>query len=251
MDGNLKNGLLAAIDIGNSTVKCGFYQGRRLMGVIQQPTEKARIRLRLPGPVDQLRRVGIASVVPEATVSIMRQLSSLPVELITVRKCNVKLRVKNPARVGVDRVLNIKAAYQRAGRSCLVIDIGTAVTIDLCSDSGEFLGGVIMPGPKLWAGSLARTALLPEVIDIAAGAIPGKETREAIQAGLFWGTIGGIEKIVGRMRQSHSGEAIYLTGGAASFFRKRFSFPCSYCPYLVLEGIVQVLRENERENTAS
>jgi len=233
------------VDIGNSRVKYGLYSGQCLLQVSYRNTGKVSERITLPRGGRKITKIGLASVVPQATRKVLQQLSTFPVQVIKPEDCLVPLLVSNPEKVGVDRVLNVKAAYSEAGKECLVVDIGTAVTVDVCSRKGEFIGGVILPGPSLWLKSLTSTALLPPVRIQTRVKLPGKDTVQAIRAGLTYGLAGAIEKVVLSLLKKFSGSTVFLTGGGAVLFQSCLSFPYVYRPHLSLEGIRQVLEETE------
>ena len=108
----------------------------------------------------------------------------------------VQVKTQEPARTGIDRVLNVAAAYEQLGKACCVVDIGTAVTVDLCDEQGHFLGGVIAPGPHLQAKSLHEAAPHLPIVDPTPieGAF-GRNTDEAIRGGIVLGIRGLIRQV--------------------------------------------------------
>lgn len=128
--------------------------------------------------------------------------------------------VAEPERVGIDRLAAAAAACQlkAASRGCVVIDCGTAASVDVISADGRFLGGAILPGPALMARSLADgTSLLPEVAALGEAPppdMPGRSTNEAIAAGIGFGIRGGVARLVAEARRAVGGDAeVFLTGG--------------------------------------
>src|SRR5206468_12870177 len=96
-----------------------------------------------------------------------------------------------PKQIGVDRILNIAAAYEQIGKACVVVDAGTAITIDCCNDNGDFLGGAIAPGAKTWLNALhEHTAKLPVVIAKPPTGSYGKSTEQAMLHGVYHGIRG-------------------------------------------------------------
>ncbi len=147
-----------------------------------------------------------------------------------------------PERVGIDRLAAAVAASRlgQAGRGCVVVDCGTAASVDLVAD-GRFLGGAILPGPALMARSLADgTSLLPEVAALGEQPpppLPGRVTAEAIAAGIGFGIRGAIVRLVEEARQSLGGEAdLFLTGGWRGAVRGELPGVVE-SPDLVLSGI--------------
>ncbi len=152
------------------------------------------------------------------------------------------LRVDVPERVGIDRVCAAAAARAaRPGSPVVVVDCGTATTVDLVSAAGEFLGGAILPGPTLLARALAEgTSRLPEVaaLDTAPPPpLPGRSTQQAIAAGIGWGMRGAVARLVSEARAALGGPAdVVLTGGSAGIVRDALPGAIEM-PDLVLAGI--------------
>lgn len=151
----------------------------------------------------------------------------------------LRLAVRRPSEVGADRVLNALAARSRHGAPCVVVDFGTATTFDCVSRRGDYLGGAILPGPGLAAKALRLyTAKLPEVPVAPTRRVIGKDTVECIQAGLYWGYLGTIERVLSmtlaEMRAARA--KVVLTGGLAPLFARHFPKAVSE-PDLTLEGL--------------
>jgi type III pantothenate kinase len=123
----------------------------------------------------------------------------------------------NPHEVGADRLVNAVAAYDRVGDTCIVVDFGTAITYDVVSAAGEYLGGIITPGAEISIDALyERAAKLPKVELVEPRALIGKSTVEAIRSGIAYGYAGQVEGIVRRLRAELGADAkVILTGGLA------------------------------------
>ena len=148
-----------------------------------------------------------------------------------------------PHKVGIDRLAAAAAAclVKSAGRSAIIVDCGTAATVDMLSAEGEFLGGAILPGPALLAKALAEgTSRLPEVLSLEHGSpppMPGRSTQSAIAAGIGWGMQGAIIKLVLEAQRAFHGEAeVILTGGWRGAVRDVLPGAIDL-PDLVLTGI--------------
>jgi len=157
----------------------------------------------------------------------------------------LEVSLAEPHRVGIDRLAAAAAAglIRRPGRGTIIVDCGTAATVDLLSPAGAFLGGAIMPGPALMARALAEgTSRLPEVaaMEHALGAtpvMPGRSTQDAIVAGIGWGIRGAIARLVEEARGALGGEAdVILTGGWRSIVMNDLPGAIDM-PELVLAGI--------------
>jgi type III pantothenate kinase len=152
--------------------------------------------------------------------------------------------VDEPDKVGIDRLLNAVAAKIGATRfdSIIIIDAGSAVTVDLLDNSGAFRGGAIFPGFRLMGQALhEHTALLPAVEAREPNpALPGKNTKDAIKAGVYWAVAGGVKALVRQLTartRSHRPPEIYITGGDAGLLLPVLEPTVQYIPQLTLEGI--------------
>ena len=128
--------------------------------------------------------------------------------------------IDKPSEVGADRVVNSIAAFDTYGKGLplIVVDFGTATTFDAVSAKGEYLGGIICPGPKLSAEALfQRAARLPRIDVTKPARVIGTNTVAAMQSGLFWGYVDMVEGLVRRMKAELGGAAVVVaTGGLAS-----------------------------------
>jgi type III pantothenate kinase len=155
----------------------------------------------------------------------------------------LEVLVTEPGRVGIDRLAAAAAAavVKPAGRPAIVVDCGTAVTVDVVSIEGHFLGGAILPGPGLLARALAEgTSRLPAVAALDGTRpppMPGRSTQEAIAAGIGWGLRGAVARLVAEARAASAGDPfILLTGGSAGVVRDAVPDAIEM-PDLVLAGI--------------
>ncbi len=132
-------------------------------------------------------------------------------------KTGMPIRIDNPREVGADRLVNSVAAYERIGGLCVVVDFGTAITYDVVSAAGEYLGGIITPGAEISLEALyERAAKLPRVEMLEPRALIGKSTVEAVRSGIAFGFGGQVEGIVRRLREELGPETVVIaTGGLA------------------------------------
>ena len=193
----------------------------------------------------------IASVYDTAAAQLENAISAvsathhLPVQRQRVHFSDFPLGVKTdqPDRVGIDRLAAATAASHLVSskNGCIVIDCGTAASVDMVASEGQFLGGAILPGPALLARSLADgTSLLPEVSSLGHSPpppMPGRSTNNAITAGIGFGIRGAVCRLVDEARRELGPEAdIFLTGGWRGVVRGEFSNVREF-PDLVLFGI--------------
>ena len=169
----------------------------------------------------------------------------------------MKVAVDHPEGVGVDRLAAALAArdLNDKGRAAIVVDLGTAITIDLVSTEGAFEGGAILPGIELAAKALqTSTDALPRV-DVSHGTgpivMPGKSTEAAIAAGLHWGTIGSIREIVRQLGEGQDPEpAVFVTGGASPSLAPELEPSVRHEEHLVLRGVALAAEGSSDDFTA-
>lgn len=239
---------LLAIDVGNSRVKYGLFRPSRDAETTQVwpecheflaiPVHDAIPRATLGKWMDQgTTGVVISGSNPPVVQRLLDEWDLGSVQPIAIRSCSsipVTADVDFPERVGLDRLLNTVAvnAIRPVGRPAIVIDSGTATTVDYVSASGIFCGGAILPGMELGAKALHDyTALLPlltvQELGGANPVAPGRNTRDAMRNGLFWGQVGAVRELV---RQ------LFLQRGHGEPDFDQRSAPTVNAPWLVLTG---------------
>jgi type III pantothenate kinase len=246
----------AVVDIGNSRVKiCRVTSGKLELPVRGLSAEDLASWERLAtdwGPAGG-RTWAVASTNPDRLRQFVSWAESRGEKVIAIdrpEKVPIRVEVEQPERVGIDRLLNVLAAKSdgRAGEPAIVVDAGSAVTVDLLDEQGRFTGGVIFPGLRLMALALREhTAALPLVDATAAipSGPPGTNTEAAIKLGLVYAVAGGVDAVV-RETASRCAVAprLYLTGGdmtppLAGLMQCRHQFHSEIRPGLTLEGILR------------
>jgi type III pantothenate kinase len=246
--------MILAVDIGNTNINIGSFQGKKLISHFCVDN-KSLINQKAAFPLNssllnQTKNILIASVNPKMEPLLYKHLGKEhKKKLLKIGreiKLNMPVLVDNPQKVGIDRLLNTLAAYRRTKTSTIVIDFGTAITIDIVSKNGEFLGGLILPGIRTSAYALNKqTALLPEVVIKRTKNIIGKNAEDAIKAGIYFGTVGSIIHIIREIRKVHGDmQKIIATGGDAKTFKKDISEIDKVIPHLTLEGIRIAFKES-------
>jgi type III pantothenate kinase len=252
--------MLLTADVGNTETVLGVFDGPELAQTWRLSTQPERsadeLALVFAGllehrglSLEKLSGLCIASVVPDVTQQLremaVRYLSFEPLVVGPGTRTGVSILTDNPRELGADRVVNALAAYTRYGGPCIVIDFGTATTYDVVSDKGEFLGGAIAPGVRTKNVSLAReTARLPQVELQAPRTGIGKNTVEAIQSGLVFGTAGEVDGIVDRIRGELGAATSIATGGLAPVVIPHCRTIDHHEPFLTLEGLRLVHEKN-------
>lgn len=163
----------------------------------------------------------VSSTVPQLseqwTAMALRYLPNPMLVVGSAIRTGMPIRMDNPREVGADRLVNAVAAYARYQGACVVVDFGTAITYDVVSEAGEYLGGIITPGAEISIDALyERAAKLPKVELAEPRALIGKSTVEAIRSGIAYGYAGQVEGIVRRLRGELGPDfKVILTGGLA------------------------------------
>jgi type III pantothenate kinase len=248
--------MLLCLDIGNTQIHGGVFEGETLRCQFRKSTHPLDSAdelgifftavLRENG-VDPraIKRLALCSVVPAALHSLRNAgLKYFQCESFILQagvKTGLKVRYRNPHEVGADRIAGAIAAIRRhPQRDLLVVDCGTATTIDVVTAAADYLGGVILPGVGVSAAALAsNTAKLPRVEIARPESVLGRTTIESIQSGLFHGHIGAIRHILGALQAevfSGAKPCIIGTGGFARMFEGEELFD-EFVPELVLWGI--------------
>jgi type III pantothenate kinase len=233
---------LVVADIGNSRIKWGRSAEDRIDTYASLPSDDAKAWERqwqtwgLSGTT-----WAVASVVPRVRIRFMNWLEKKqhPVRLIdSYRNLPLDVALQHPERVGIDRLLNAVGANNRrpTGQAAIVVDAGSAITVDLVDATGAFRGGAILPGLRLMAKALNDyTAQLP-LVDVRERRLPpGTETVAAIETGIFHAAIGGINCLIDEMPQD--GAAVFCTGGDAALLAPHLRNPAAVWPEMTLEGI--------------
>ncbi len=226
--------MIITIDIGNTTIAVALMQKRRVVVMERLDTDLSATRLAvsLKAMFGRLKNkhtikgVAITSVVPKKTVIVERQsynFFGIKAKVVG-RDIFVPLanRYKDPKQVGQDRLVGAYAASQLYGQPVIVIDLGTAITFDVVSPKGEYLGGVIVPGIRLSAESLfLKTALLPKIDIQAPKTVIGRTTQESILSGLFYGYGSLCQGFINLISaQIKARPKVVMTGGHTHLMKK-------------------------------
>jgi type III pantothenate kinase len=248
--------MLLCLDIGNTQIHGGVFDGDRLLCQFRKSTQPLGstdevgiflVSVLRENRVDprSVSRVAICSVVPAALHPVRgaskQYFEQEPFVLQAGVKTGLKVRYRNPLEVGADRIAGAIAASQRhPGQNLIVVDCGTATTFDVITSTGDYLGGVILPGVGVSAETLAsRTAKLPRVEIARPETILGRSTVESIQSGLYHGHTGAIRHIVaGLTNEVFAGlkPKVVGTGGFARMLEEEKIFD-ELVPELVLLGL--------------
>ncbi|MBI2824566.1 MAG: type III pantothenate kinase [Planctomycetia bacterium] len=247
---------LVAVDVGNSRVKLGLFtevdgkplpQPVRTLDIGPDAAQFAQVATWLADvPVSQ-PPWWISSVerrVAGQLIGWLRDQGTNEIMMLSAPDLPLAVTVARPDKVGIDRLVDAVAAnrLRPAGEPAIIVDLGSAITVDLLSADGAFLGGAILPGIGTAARAMHQfTDLLP-LVDMATLDAPpaplGTATAEAMRSGLFWGAVGGIRELIERLSVGQATKPrVFLTGGAAPSVAPLLSEHAEYVPHLTLAGI--------------
>ncbi len=253
--------MLLVIDVGNTNTVLGVYREKELIGhwrLETKPRQTAdeygilsRNLFALANiEVTGIHAIAIASVVPPLN-PVLEQMAVAyfhidPLFVGPGIKTGMAVQYEPPTDVGADRIVNAVAAYEKYGGPAIVVDFGTATTFDAISARGEYLGGVIAPGLAISSEALfSRTARLPRVEIRAPAKVIGSSTIGSIQSGLYYGYIGLVDGILGRMIEELGQKTVVIaTGGHAPLIGKGTHRIQHIDPDLTLEGLRLIYEKN-------
>ncbi len=257
------------IDIGNSQLHGGVYDddGELLMQIRKESSHRVSsdemglfLVSALKGKeVDpkSIQRIGVSCVVPDEVftlrVACRDYFDTEPLFLEAGVKTKLKIKTRNPLEVGADRIANAIAASELyPDTNVIVVDFGTAITLDAVSANREYVGGSICAGIGLAMDALgAKTAKLPHVEIVKAAHALGRSTIESIQGGLYYGYLGMIRELVKRVDEEAFGSEscrVVATGGFSNLYRDAEVFD-EIVPDLVLRGVNAMLAFNPEEQS--
>ena len=258
--------MLLAIDVGNTNIVLGVFDGPTLVQSWRLQTLRERTSDELGLIVDglfahsrlervKIRGVILGSVVPPLTGSIRAMVQGyFGVTVLTVDpgvNTGMPILYENPSEVGADRIVNAIAAYERFGldgsRPLIVVDFGTATTLDAITAKGEYLGGAICPGVQISADALfQRAARLPRIDVRKPARVVGRTTVSAMESGLFYGYVGMVEGLARRMSDELGGNALCIaTGGLAAIIAPEIPLIQHVDADLTLQGLRIVWERNQ------
>lgn len=259
--------MLLVVDVGNTNIVLGVYEESKLLYDWRIATQKDRTSDEYGMIFDQIFRyhgvesekvtdVIISSVVP----TLMHTLSAMtygyfgfqPMVVGAGIKTGMNIKVDNPKEVGADRIVNAVAGFEKYGGPLIIVDSGTAITIDVISESGDYLGGAIAPGIRISSDALfIRTAKLPKVEIVKPERVIGKNTEEGLRSGIIYGYVGLVDFIIEKMLQEMNWNIdqvkVLSTGGFSSMLASESKYIHEVDRLLTLEGLRIIYERNVKK----
>ena len=256
--------MLVTIDVGNSNITIGLFDGDTIRGTFRMTTKIPRtsdeygifftdLLTARQIQIKEIKAVIIASVVPDVmhslTSGILKYFHVNPIIVKPGIRTGIKLATENPRELGADRIVDAVAAYELYGGPVVVIDFGTATTHDLVTADGCLVAGVISPGIRISANTLWNNAAkLPEIEIRKPESILAKNTVTSMQAGLIYGGIGQTEYIVRKLQEEAGLKdmKVVATGGLGTIISQETTAIDIYDPDLTLKGLKLVYEKQEK-----
>ena len=255
--------MLLAIDIGNTNLTIGLYEGEELAWHWRLATDHDRMPdeygLQLLGllthasyHVSDLKGIALASVVPQLTGRVTRAcreyLKQEPLVVDAGVKTGIRIRYDDPKAVGADRVCDAVSVMKLYGGPACVVDFGTATTFNAITKDGDYLGGAITVGVNLAAEALyTHAAKLPHMDLQRPPSVIGRNTIHAMQSGLLFGYVSMVEGMVTRFRSELGSDMkVIATGGLAEIIAKETSVIQVIAPWLTLDGLKIIWNINQK-----
>jgi type III pantothenate kinase len=254
--------MLLAIDVGNTQTVIGLFDGTNLIHHWRISTNDERTSDEMALLVAELLRlrdiefhperlgIAISSVVPRNTAAL-RQMADewFGVKAIVLEpgtRMGMPILYDNPKEVGADRIANAVGAFDLYGGPCIVVDFGTATTLDAISDKGEYLGGAIIPGIEISLDALfARAAALRRFELIEPRNVIGKNTVESMQSGAIYGFAAQVDGVCNRIKDELGEATVVATGGLAGLIAPLSTTIQHHEPWLTLIGLRIVWQRNQ------
>lgn len=249
------------IDVGNTNIVIGIYEGREMLHHWRLATNRSATvdeygvmiyNLFAMAGIDrkQVEGVIISSVVPP----LMRTLEKLCLQYLQKQplivgpgiKTGLNVRYENPREVGADRIVNAVAAIETYGSPLIIVDFGTATTFDYIDEGANYIGGAIVPGIHISTEALyQRAAKLPRIELVKPKSVIGRNTVASMQAGIIYGYAGQVDGIVERVREEFRVQPkVIATGGLAELIASESRTIDEVNMSLTLHGLQLIYERN-------
>ena len=256
--------MILVIDVGNTNITCGVYQGEELKATFRLMSKTPRTSDEYGMMLTELLQMKeikvsdiegsiVSSVVPDVmhslTGGLVRYIGTEPLVVGPGVRTGIKITTENPRAIGADRIVDAVAAYEKYGGPVLVLDYGTATTYDLVTEDGCFAAGITAPGIRISAEALwEKAAKLPKIEIEKPKSILAQETISSMQAGLMYGQIGQTEYIVKKVKEETGLKnlKVVATGGLGRVISDETDSIDIYDSALTLEGLRLIYAKNKK-----
>ena len=218
--------MLLVFDVGNTNMVLGLYKGKELIRYWRITTDKYK--------TSDEYGILISNLFQHEKPGI---------------KTGLNIKYDNPKQVGADRIVNAVACVEKYGTPVIVVDFGTATTFCAITNNADYLGGTIVPGLKISSEALfQRASKLPRVELVKPGSVICKNTVSAMQAGIIYGYVGSVEKIIEMMKRELNQENVKViaTGGLSTLIASETKSIDHVDRFLTLDGL-RILHEKNKE----
>ncbi|MBP1932485.1 type III pantothenate kinase [Ammoniphilus resinae] len=256
--------MILVIDVGNTNIVFGVFRGEELIHDWRIATDRnktddeygilIKCLFRDAGlEVNMIDGVIMSSVVPPIMFALEHMVEKYfhqkPLVIGPGTKTGLNIKAENPREVGADRIVNAVAAVHHYGTPLIVVDFGTATTFCYIDEKGNWAGGAIAPGINISTEALYnRAAKLPRIEIAKPPTILGKNTVTAMQAGAFYGFVGQVNEIVGRMKEESGTDAkVIATGGLSELLQEETTSIDKIDLMLTLKGLKLIYERNRKE----
>lgn len=244
--------MLLAIDVGNTNAVFGLYEDQELLDHWRAATTSSRTADEWQGlvrqflswrdlSIDEIGNVVIASVVPKVTTALRRMCDRMKIEPLVVNwetDTGMAVLLDDPREVGADRIANAVAAFDAVKGAAIVVDLGTATTLDVVSEQGEYAGGVILPGIEISLEALFDRAAALKRIELSPPArVIGTSTLTAVQSGATFGYAAQVDGLCARIEAELGPCTVLSTGGLSSVIVPLSQRIERHEPWLTLRGL--------------
>lgn len=255
--------MLLAVDVGNTEITLGLFDGLELRRSFRVSSETRRtvdeVELLLRQAFPELSKRSadgkahaavVGSVVPAQTAQFLeasrRVTGSEPLEVTSETTAGIKIEYRDPKSAGADRIANAAATFARYGAPAIVVDFGTATTFDVLLKGRRYRGGVIAPGVLTGAEHLVRRAARLSAFELKPPRrVVGRSTEESLQSGVFYGAVGQVDTIVRKIAAEEKIKPkVIATGGLAASIAAHSETIQSVDPDLTLHGLRMIHRRH-------
>ncbi len=252
--------MIFVMDVGNTNIKCGMFQGSELMHSfrittdIDATSDQFGIQMidffnYLGQTPEDIEGLIISSVIPSINYTldhmVREYFKQKPMFVGPGIKTGINIKYDNPKELGTDRILTAVGAYELFGGPVITVDFGTATSFGAISENGDFLGGAICPGLKITAEALTKnTANLPRIELRRPKKVIGRTTVTSMQSGIIHGYVGQVQYIIGRMKEEMGEAKVVATGGFAELIAQETNCIDEIIPTLTLIGLNRIYRKN-------